>query len=191
MSEEKYKNGLFKTSYIRKYRLANFEESYGEPKYSDETFDTKLSGYRLLHGNCDAFSLVLAQRLKEDGYDTKVVRADNADLGICYIHQYCVIEVNGKLLYADVRGVTRRYNEFMKEFLSFEYKAHGFNIELSDIDTSEVFVFDDSYESIQQELLDQYDNGCTERTVVALSDEYLNDNYDDFLERIDELTGAE
>lgn len=171
---------MFNKKQLRGIKLRDFTDcSY---------YDLKMSGYKLLHGYCDAFALCLAGDLKENGYTVKVVRAESDSLGICYVHQYCVIKINNETeLYADVRGIFRDYNQFMKEFLSFESRELERKFELSEISVSDLFDYENGPQDIWQELGDMYTDDYKKESATALSRAILDDYYNDFLSDIEEI----
>lgn len=67
-----------------------------------------------LHGECGVFALALHDRL---GYPIEALLDDsNGTVWNRLVHLYCPVKVLGQQGFADVRGITTDWNEFLKEY---------------------------------------------------------------------------
>lgn len=80
-----------------------------------DAFDFSFSACDMLHGFCDIFAEALH---KECGAEYKIYSLlDSEDRRLT--HCYCMTFQNGKRYYADIRGITDSWEEFLSEFADF------------------------------------------------------------------------
>ncbi len=106
-------NNAFKTGYyLEETHLESGGFEYMEVDDIGGELDLKSSRwnpYSFLHGHCDLFAKVLNQKF---GYPILYAYGDNG----CLAHAYCIVDVNGKQCYVDVRGICSDWDEFISEF---------------------------------------------------------------------------
>ena len=83
-------------------------------KNGDE-FDFTFSANDMLHGFCDIFAEVLAEEFNPNYQVYSLLDPSDGYLTHCY----CVMFDGYKKYYADVRGITDDFNEFISEFADF------------------------------------------------------------------------
>lgn len=130
--------------------------------------DSVLNAYDLLYGRCVDTSVLIAQLMQD--LEALYVRVDKAFLVGTkgpILHQYCVVNNQGRDFYLDVRGVFTDYQEFIKPFIS-DVKDF-FNIRIAN-----VFDYDTDYDMEFQNIVFDEDN---QELVDLVHQLFIRDNF--------------
>jgi hypothetical protein len=90
---------------------------------------------KYLHGYCDVFAYRLHEKY---GYDIQLDYEDEQCTRL--IHAYCVIEVDGRTLYIDCRGICDDFDTFIEEFTDWDCYGNMNSAEPEFVDESKKFL---------------------------------------------------
>lgn len=100
---DKYKDNFFNVSNTDKDLIMGVTlDGEGE--------EYKMSLNDFIHGECDVFAEIFAEQNPD--FSTKMITNEDGRM----IHAFCTAEVDGKELYADARGITDNWDEFIREY---------------------------------------------------------------------------
>jgi len=127
---------LLSPEFLKTYHLSEnkLKENYGLTSEEVEDINSSWSGYDLLHGECVFVSRVLwltFYRLGIPASDMRTERAQLTESEGSILHEYLVIDRGGVPYYADIRGVTSDYKEFMQEFVDWEKDTFAMQIDIN------------------------------------------------------------